>query len=236
MNLLHLKVHLRFLKQSYMINLYSSYQIRRISPWLLRTAGCHGKSISLSAKLSLVIVSLMPSLRASTADKTEEMIAKQQQQQKQQRNGSKNKTKQRPDLGQCKGRHTHIQSREEWREREGETIISQRQPIAARVFCTNNHEEREREWLREWVHKRQWSCLRRCLFQSCALSLSVRSHSVGKRAEQAVRVPALLSTSCSRLNKQTDGVAASVSIGTVRVAHAPSLNRYWDRLSRLLNC
>lgn len=57
----------------------------------------------------------------------------------------------------------------------------------------------------------------------CSLSLSVRSHSVGKRSEQAVRVPALLSTSCSRLNKQTDGVAASVSIGTVRVAHAPSL-------------
>lgn len=136
-----------FPKQRYMINLYSSYQIRRISPWLLCTAGCHGKSISLSAKLGLVIVSLMPSLQASTADKTEETIAKQQQQ-KQQRNGSKNKTKQRPDLGQCKGRHTHTHTHTEQRGVKTERGRDNHKSASTDRSTRFLHEQSRREWER----------------------------------------------------------------------------------------
>lgn len=84
----------------------------------------------------------MPSLQATSRQKTEE--TKQQQQEKQ-RNGSKNKTKQRPDLGQCKGRAIHTHTHTDRGERTVETIISQRQPITARVFCTKRESESVRE-------------------------------------------------------------------------------------------
>lgn len=122
--------------------------------------------------------------------------------------------------------HTDKQRREElWGEREAgrDHHKSASTDRSTRFLHEQSRREGVREREREWVHERHWSCLRRCcLSQSVVLSLCPLSQ-CRQESEQAVRAPALLSTSCSRLNKQTDGVGASVSIGTVRVAHAPSL-------------
>lgn len=102
--------------------------------------------------------------------------------------------------------HTHTYTQRQKRARAVEAIISQRQLITARVFCTKRESESVRE--RVSVSGCQWSLLQALLpasrNEAYALSLSL--------SRQAVRAYALLYTSCSRLNKQTDGVGASVTI------------------------